>query len=131
MGLGGREDAEKACNLEETILVQGGTFDSYQSTLSSLLIYFMFIFVIAKRVCRRLEKLQRDFLWEGGSLENKPHIVSWLKVCKPKVEGGLGIRNLSILNKALLGKWSWRFMAKEEPLWKKVIVKKYGVDKGG
>ena len=39
-----------------------------------------------------------------GSLENKPHLVSWHKVCKLRVEGGLGIHNLSILNKALLGK---------------------------
>lgn len=30
---------------------------------------------------------------------------------------GLEIRNLSILNKVLLGKWKWRFATKRESLW--------------
>ena len=65
------------------------------------------------------------------SLENKPHLVSWHKICKPKAEGELGIWNLSILNKTLLGKWSWRFMSEGEPLWKKVIFSKCEVEEGG
>ena len=78
-----------------------------------------------------MEKLQRDFLWGGRPLENKPHLVSWHKICKPKAEGELGIWNLSILNKTLLGKWSWRFMSEGEPLWKKVIFSKCEVEEGG
>ena len=91
----------------------------------------MSIFVVLRKMCCRLEKLQRDFLWGRGSLENKLHLVSWRKVCKPRVEGGPDIQNLSILNKALLGKWSWRFMSEGEPLWKKVIIGKYGVEERG
>ncbi|RVW58237.1 LINE-1 reverse transcriptase-like [Vitis vinifera] len=32
-------------------------------------------------VKRRLEKIQRDFLWGGGNLERKPHLVRWEVVC--------------------------------------------------
>ena len=67
----------------------------------------------------------------GGSLENKPHLMSWLKVCKPKVEGGLDIHNISVLNKVLFVRWSWRLTSKGKPLWKKVIIGKYGVEEGG
>ena len=35
-------------------------------------IYFMSLFVIPRRVVARLEKIQRDFLWGGGALEQKP-----------------------------------------------------------
>ena len=32
----------------------------------------------------RLEKIQRDFLWGGGNLENKFHLVNWNTVCSSK-----------------------------------------------
>ena len=51
-----------------------------------------------------IEKFQRDFLWGGLSEEFKYHLVSWDKVCSPIFEGGLGIKNLRVFNRALLGK---------------------------
>ena len=64
-------------------------------------------------------------------LLHKPHLVNWAVVCLEKQNGGLGIKNLSVLNKALLGKWSWRFVCERNPLWKRVIVGKYGQQEGG
>ncbi|RVW96549.1 hypothetical protein CK203_020432 [Vitis vinifera] len=46
-------------------------------------------------------------------------------------KGGLGIRSLVALNKALLGKWSWKFVVKRDSLWKQVIIDKFGVEEGG
>ena len=43
-----------------------------------------------------------------------------------KEKGRLGIRKLTLLNKALLGKWIWTFVFENENLWKKVISVKYG-----
>ena len=36
-----------------------------------------------------------------------------------------------MLNKALLCKWSWRFVEDREALWKQVIIGKYEVEEGG
>ena len=47
-------------------------------------------------------------------------------VCADKEKGGLGLRKLALLNKALLGKWIWRFACDKENLWKQVLVAKYG-----
>ena len=47
-------------------------------------------------------------------------------VCSHKKKGGLGIRNLSILNRALLCKWSWRFAVERESFWKLIISRKFG-----
>jgi len=41
----------------------------------------------------------------GLGEEFKYHLVSWSKICFPIFEGGLGIRNLMVFNRALLGKW--------------------------
>ncbi|KAL6322200.1 hypothetical protein AAG906_005148 [Vitis piasezkii] len=81
---------------------------------------------MSKIVARRLEKLQKDFLWGGGNLERKAHLVNWEVVCADKDKGGLGLRKLALLNKALLGKWIWRFVCDKDNLWKQVILAKYG-----
>ena len=47
-----------------------------KSTLSNLPIYIMSLFQLPKGVKTRLEKIQREFLWGGGSLEKKIHLVS-------------------------------------------------------
>jgi hypothetical protein len=59
-------------------------------------------------VAKRIEKLQRDFLWGGVGDDFKFHLVNWSKVCMNKEVGGLGVRNLIQFNHALLGKWLWR-----------------------
>ncbi|RVW26081.1 putative ribonuclease H protein [Vitis vinifera] len=89
-------------------------------------IYQMSIFRMPKVVARRLEKVQRDFLWGGGNMEGKIHLVKWEVVCTDKDKGGLGLRKLAMLNKALLGKWIWRYACDKDNLWKQVIKVKYG-----
>ncbi|KAL6345790.1 hypothetical protein AAG906_017542 [Vitis piasezkii] len=57
--------------------------------------------------------------------------VNWNLVYADKKEGGLGIRNLVALNNALLRKWSSRFAEEREPLWKQIIIEKFGVEEKG
>lgn len=39
--------------------------------------YLLFILACdAKLVCSRLERIQRDFLWDEGNLERKPYVVT-------------------------------------------------------
>ncbi|WJZ93749.1 hypothetical protein VitviT2T_012666 [Vitis vinifera] len=105
---------------------KGGRVTLIKSTLASMPIYQLSLFRMTKMVARRLEKLQRDFLWGGGSLERKVHLINWEAVCAQKEKGGLGIRRIARLNKVLLGKWLWRFAFEEDKLWKKVIMEKFG-----
>ena len=87
-------------------LSKGGRITLIKSMLASIPLYQMSLFRMPKSVARRLEKLQRDFLWGGVNGGNKAHLVKW-KVCADKEKGGLGLRKLVCLNKALLGKWIW------------------------
>ena len=64
-------------------------------------------------------------------MDKKPHLVRGEIVCKEKRSGGLGVKNLSWLNKALLSKWCWRFSTKSGTLWNEVIRGKYGECEGG
>ncbi|RVW41517.1 Transposon TX1 uncharacterized 149 kDa protein [Vitis vinifera] len=86
---------------------------------------------LSKGVARRIEKLQRVFLWGGTNGGTKSHLVKWEAVCVEKEKGGLGLRKITILNKALLGKWIWRFACAKEEFWKKVLEAKYGKEEFG
>ena len=66
----------------------------------------MSLFRIPKGVKSRLEKIQWDFLWGGGNVERKIHLLNWSTVCTSKEKGGLGVRSLVKMNKSLLGKWN-------------------------
>ena len=48
-----------------------------------------------------------------------------------KKKGGLGVRNLALMNIALFSKWNWRFANEREAFWKQVISHKYGEEKEG
>ena len=89
---------------------KGGRLTLIKSTLTNLPIYIMSLFRIPKGV-KVLEKIQRDFLWEGSNLDRKIHLVNWGTVCSNKKKGGLGIGNLQLkiipLKKSNQGKiWS-------------------------
>ena len=88
---------------------KGGRLTLIRNTLSSLPIYYLSLFYMPQKVCARLERIQKQFLWGGSNLEKKPHLVSWATVYTEKRKGGLGLRSFSKLNKELLCKWSWRF----------------------
>ncbi|RVW44612.1 Heat shock protein 90-5, chloroplastic [Vitis vinifera] len=110
---------------------KGGRITLIKSALASMPIYQMSIFRMPKSVARRVEKIQRDFLWGGGNLGGKIHLVKWDVVCTEKRNGGLGLRRIATLNRALLGKWIWRFACERDNLWKQVISTKYGQEDYG
>ena len=97
-----------------------------QSVLTSIPIYLFSFFRVPKSVADKLVRLQRRFLWGGGPDQNKIAWVSWKSVCLPKDKGGLGLKDITSFNTALLGKWEWNLMHHKGELWAKVLESKYG-----
>ena len=55
---------------------KGGRLTLIKSILSKMPTYLMSLFGLPRRVKLKLETIQRDFLWGGGNLERKLHLVS-------------------------------------------------------
>ncbi|KAF5475998.1 hypothetical protein F2P56_007746 [Juglans regia] len=57
----------------------------------------------------------------GGNV----HWVSWHSMCKPKVVGGLGFKDLETFNMDMLAKQSWRLLQYKDGLFYKVYIARY------
>ena len=119
--------AKRLGGWKKSFLSRGGRLTLIQSVLSSLPTYYLSLFKAPITVITSLEKLMRNFFWEGGDLVGGDHLVRWEKVCQAKENGGLGIGNLEMRNNALLLKWLWRFPKESHLLWYKVIRSKFGI----
>ena len=126
-----REGGKQVTLWKANYLSVGGRLALIKSVLSNLPVYFISLFKCPISVINHIEKLQRDFLWQGRSGGKKFHLVDWASVCKPKQEGGLGIRPLREMNRALLGKWLWRLGNESEGLWRDMMLAKYGGSRDG
>ena len=47
--------------------------------------------------------------------------VAWKVICRPKSNGGLGLKDLLVWNKALLVKHVWNIASKKDTLWIKWV----------
>nr|XP_009594078.1 uncharacterized protein LOC104090636 [Nicotiana tomentosiformis] len=87
----------------------GGGVILINSVLDSLPTYLMSLFPMPMSVKKKLDRIRRDFLWEGNKDRRSFHLVKWDKVLLEISEGGHGIRNLKSHNDSLLLKWLWRY----------------------
>ena len=121
----------KLFSWKATYLSIGGRVPLIKYVLSNLPVYYFSIFRCPVSIIKRLERLQIDFLWHGTSSQKKLHLVDWESICKPKDEGGLGIRPLKKMNQALLGKWLWRIGEGSQGLWRRVLERKCSLPRCG
>jgi hypothetical protein len=77
------------------------------AVLQALPIYTFSALAAPNFVLTTIRNLQRNFLWQGLNTGKNIALISWEKLCKPKTQGGLGIRDPSIMNKVLSAKIWW------------------------
>ncbi|XP_026459214.1 uncharacterized protein LOC113359857 [Papaver somniferum] len=95
-----------------------------KSVLCSVPIYDMAVYKWPSSVIKVCEKIIRNFLWTGDSEVKKYDTFGLSKVCIPFNEGGLGIRRLEVINKALLMKIMWKLINSNDD-WSRFFAAKY------
>lgn len=104
----------------------GGRVTSVNSILCNMSIYSLSFYKALVRVIHTIRSIQRQFIWQG--CEEKVGItwVSWKSMCREKLQGGLGIKDVGAFNNALLGKWKWKVLYDNDALWSNLLRFRYG-----
>lgn len=87
------------------------------SILMSISNYWSQTVIIPKKVLVQINAVCRSYLWHIEADCNSPGNVNWDQVCRPKKEGGLGVRNLQLWNLAAVGKIAWHISTMQDSLW--------------
>ena len=94
------------------------------SVLSNMVLYMISFFQLPKRVLYRLDYFRSRVFWQGDSEKKKYRLAKWDVVCRPKDYSGLGIHDLEVKNRALLGKWLFNLLTEDE-VWQTLLRRVY------
>ncbi|KAL2894644.1 hypothetical protein RDABS01_010553 [Bienertia sinuspersici] len=98
------------------------------SILVALAAHIMSVYLLPQKVLKKISSTITKFYW-GGNGQAKP--IYWKNrdtLELRKEEGGLGLRNLTSLNQALLFRQVWKLSKNPHALVSRVIRHKYGKD---
>lgn len=113
---------------KQKLISFGGRICLIQSVLSALPLFYLSFFRVPPCVVKVCNRLMRDFLWGTSDGGRRIAWVKWIDICQPKNVGGLGIKDIDLFNRSLLGKWLWRWRTEKNALWCRVINAKYEAD---
>ncbi|KAK9707275.1 hypothetical protein RND81_07G185700 [Saponaria officinalis] len=87
--------------------------------------YHMGLFKLPETLCTEINGGMAKFWW--GHNDDERHIfwVAWNKLCKSKVDEGLGFRHLEAFNLAMLAKQLWRLIKLPNSLASKLMKARY------
>ena len=111
----------KVSNWKNKLLSYAGRLQLIVSILSAMQVYWASVFVLPKAVIKDIDKLLKGFLWCQGELSKGKAKVAWKIICRPKCEGGLGIKELEQWNEVLMTKHLWNVASNKQTIWAKWI----------
>eukprot|EP00253_Pinus_taeda_P035376 PITA_35376 len=96
-----------------------------KSILQAMPLYLFSILAAPKWVLKRLRTLQRDFLWGSSASHRKWALVKWEAICKPKIMGGIGLRDPKSSNIIMNAKIWWQWLTNPSKVWATIWTAKY------
>ena len=100
-----------------------------KAVLQAMLTYLFSVLLAPKSILRKIRHIQCIFLWGGREEKAKFALVSWDSICKPKLAGGLGLRDPEIMAKVQGEKVWWRWVSHSTEPWARLWSSKYGHDR--
>jgi len=97
-----------------------------KSVLQAIPAYVMSIFQLPHTLIDSIEKMLNSFWWGNGKTTQRGiHWMNWEKLSAPKIHGGMGFKDLSAFNLAMLGKQGWKFITEPDTLVARIFKARY------
>jgi len=97
-----------------------------KSVLQAIPTYVMSIFQLPSTLIDSIEKMINSFWWGHGKMTHRGiHWMNWEKLLAPKIHGGMGFKDLSAFNLAMLGKQGWKFITEPNSLVARIFKARY------
>lgn len=94
-----------------------GKIKMVSSVIYGMVNFWSSVFNLPKQFYAKVDSLCSAFLWKNKTDSARGARVAWRDVCKPKAEGGLGIRLLEEFQKVFRLKQVWSLFCSAGSLW--------------
>ena len=106
-------------------LAQSGSEVLIKSIAQSIPTYIMSVFKLPAATWEDLMRTICNFSCGVEKGKRKMHWRAWIHLIKPKVQGGLGFRDLRLFNQALLARQAWRLLTNPDSLCARLLKARY------
>jgi hypothetical protein len=109
----------KFSTLKANKLNHAGRLQYIKSVPASISIYYMSTVLFSKTFIEKINTIIRRFWWTGVQEDQQTSPIayrSWNDICKPREQGGLGIRDMELINTSLLIHSAWNVATNKNPL---------------
>ncbi|KAL9660337.1 hypothetical protein QQ045_025150 [Rhodiola kirilowii] len=110
---------------KENLLSTAGKEVLIKSVLLALSLYAMSCFLLHGDILNKLSSMVINFWWAKQGAGSGVHWMRKEKLEEERSCGGLGFKNLKLMNEALIAKQVWRIITRPELLMSKVIKARY------
>ena len=100
-----------------SLLSSGDKLTPVKFVFSIMSIFFMCTLMVPKTVVKQINSYLMNCFWRRfGTQERGSVLISWNRVCQPKMQGGLGVLDIHTHNQAFLMKFLQKLFNRETPL---------------
>lgn len=107
------------------LLTYAGRLELIRSTLSSFHIFWSANFLLPKSYNYTLEALVRNFFWGSFEVSCKMKTIAWSNICRPFMQGGLGISIVESIADAAVQRQTWSIASNRDSIWVRWAYNKY------
>jgi hypothetical protein len=115
---------KKIAGWKGNMLSIGDRVTLVNACLSSIALYMLSFLEAPKGFINKADMHRKIMVWQEIDGRKRYHLVNWHTMCLPKDCGGLGVLDLTTMNKSLLCKWLWK-LENNEGTWQQLLLRKY------